>query len=138
MFFPKYFLDVLVVGLIVLLCGCMAQPQVMMLGDAGNPKTDAENIDIYYTKRPERDYKEIARIEVGDTNDEYNLEQILLKARGMGADAVIIIGRSGSYGYVSGAGTGSSVNGSTSTFGTYSGVSVGAGYGLVAVAIQYK
>ena len=123
---------------IFLLCGCMAQPQIIMFGEVGTPKSDAENIDIYYTKRPERNYIEIARIEVRDTNDEYNMEQILLKAKGMGSDGVIILGRSGSYGFVSGTGTGYTIGDSTNTFTTSSGLGVGVGYGLVAIAIRYK
>ena len=50
-----------------------------MLGEAGSPKTEAENIDIFHPKMPEQEYVEIARIEVGDTNDEYSLNQILMK-----------------------------------------------------------
>ena len=116
----------------------MAPPQVIMLGEAGTPKTDAEDIDIYYLTRPERSFKEIARIEVGATNDEYSMEQIMLKAREMGADGVIIVGRSGSISFAGGTGTGYTVGDSTNTFITSSGVGVGEGYGLVAVAIRYK
>ena len=119
---------------IFLLCGCMAEPQVIMLGNPGTPKTEAEDVDIYYATRHEQDYREIARIEVGDTNDEYCMGQILLKARGMGADGVIVLGRSGSYSYVSETGARRTIGNTT----TSSGVGVGAGHGLAAVAIRYN
>jgi hypothetical protein len=123
---------------IIFLHGCMAPPQVLMLGDAAPPKSDTEDIDIYYLTRPERDFSEIARIEVGDTNDEYSMEQILLKARGMGADGVIIVGRSGSYGLVSGLGTGYVIGDSSSAITSSTGMGVSEGYGLVAIAVRYK
>ena len=133
-----YFRYVIVISVFVFLSGCMAQPKVLILGEAGSPKTEAENIDIFYTKRPEQEYVEIARIEVGDTNDEYSLNQILMKARSMGADGVVIIGRSGSYGPVISSGTGYTSGNNANTFVTSSGLTVSEGYGLVAIAIRYK
>lgn len=134
----SYFRKLLVITLFVFMSGCMAQPKVLMLGEAGNPKTESDNIDIFYTKIPEQGYVEIARIEVGDTNDEYSLNQILVKARSIGADGVIIIGRSGSYGPVIGSGTGYTSSNRASTFVTSSGLTVSEGYGLVAIAIRYN
>ena len=57
-------------------------------------------MDVFYTTKPDREYTEIARIICGDTDDSWNLEQILMKAREIGADAIIVIGRSCSYGVV--------------------------------------
>ena len=45
----------------------MAQPEVTMLKEAGTPKASTDHIDIFYTKTPDKDYDEIAKIEVGDT-----------------------------------------------------------------------
>ena len=104
----------------------MAQPEVMMLGETSAPKSPTEQIDIFYTKLPDRSYEEIAKIEVGDTDDNWNLEQIKIKAREIGADGAIIIGRVGSYSYDTGIGT------------TNVSIGVGEGYGLVAIAIKYK
>ena len=110
----------------------MASPEVTMIGKAGTPKPPLENIDIYYTKKPEQDYEEIAIIKVGDTDDNWSLKQIKIKARELGADGAIIIGRPGSYVYVTGVGTGSD------SFAASTGVGAGEGYGLEAIAIRYK
>jgi hypothetical protein len=110
----------------------MAKPEVTMFMEAGEPKAATDHIDIYVTKTPEKDYEELAKIEVGDTDDDWSLSQIKIKAREIGADAVIITGRVGSYGYVAGTGT----NAGTST--TTTGLGVGEGYGLVGIAIRYK
>jgi len=117
---------------IFFLYGCMAQPEVTMFREASAPKSPTEHIDIFYTKQPDRSYEEIAKIEVGDTDDNWNLEQIKIKARELGADGVIIIGRVGSYGYSTGTGT------STGSFATATAIGVSEGYGLVAIAIKYK
>ena len=109
----------------LILSGCMAIPEVTMLREAHPPKQATEHIDVFYTKPPDKPYDEIAKIKIGDTEDEWNLKQIRIKAREIGADAVIIIGHTGSYGY----GT---------TVGTTTIISVGEGYGMVAIAIVYK
>ncbi len=110
----------------------MAQPEVTMFGEAGTPKPSTVHVDTFYTEPPDREYDEIAQISVGGTDDNWNMEQIKIKARELGADGVIIIGRVGSYGYGTATGT------STGSFGTTGGIGVGAGYGLVAIAIIYK
>jgi hypothetical protein len=113
-----------------MLSGCastgflMAKPEVMMLGEASSPKASSDKIDIFYTKKPERKYDEIAKISVGDTDDDWSIKQIKIKARELGADGAIIIGRVGSYGIATG-------NNSML-------LGVGEGYGLVAIAIKYK
>ena len=112
--------------------GCMASPEVTMLKEPHAPKQATEHIDVFFTKTPDRPYEEIAIIKVGDTEDEWNLKQIKLKAREMGADGVIITGRVGTYGYGTGIGAPSGNISTTSIIG------VGEGYGLVAIAIVYK
>jgi hypothetical protein len=124
--------------LVFVLAGCsstgflMASPEVTIIGNTGDPKSPTENIDIYYTKKPEQNYEEIAIIKVGDTDDNWSFKQIKIKARELGADGAIIIGRTGSYVYVTGVGTG------TNSFSTSTGVGAGEGYGLEAIAIRYK
>jgi|GEM_PF-728660 len=112
------------------LYGC-ASARVTMLTPAYTPKDVNANIDIYQTKPPEKKYKEIALIKCGDTRDDRNLKQILLKAREIGADGIILVGRVGtqSFGPMSGAVVGNIFFGS--------GLSIGRGYGLEAVAIKY-
>jgi len=90
------------------------------------------NIDIYYTNTPDKKYEEIAIIKVGDTDDDWSLKQIKIKAREIGADGAIIIDRTGSYVSVTGMGTG------TDSFSTSSGIGAGESYGLEAIAIRYK
>ena len=124
--------------IICVISGCastgflMAKPKVTMLGEAGIPKSPMANIDIYYTNTPDNKYEEIAIIKVGDTDDDWNLKQIKIKAREIGADGAIIIGRPGSYVYVTNMGT------STDSFSTSSGIGAGEGYDIEAVAIRYK
>ena len=76
------------------------------------------------TAKPTQEYIEFAQITVGDTNDKWYLEQITKKAREIGADTVIIIGKTGSYG------VGVPIG--------YSAYVVNQGYGMTAVAIKYK
>ena len=97
-----------------------------MIGEPSTPKSPTEKIDIFYTKVPERSYEEIAKIEVGDTDDNWNLKQFKIKARELGANGAIIIGRVGSYSYGTDIGT------------TNVTIGAGEGYGLVAIAINYK
>ena len=103
----------------------MASPEVTMLKESHPPKQTTDHIDVFYTKPPDKPYDEIAKIKIGDTEDDWNLKQIKIKAREIGADGVIIIGRVGSYGY----GT---------TVGTTAIIGAGEGYGMVAIAIVYK
>lgn len=76
----------------------MAKPNVISFGQFYPAKEEDSNIDVYNTIRPDRSYTEIAEISCADTDDSWNLKQILIKARGIGADGIIIIGRTGSYG----------------------------------------
>ncbi|NEX12202.1 MAG: hypothetical protein C1942_05820 [Prosthecochloris sp.] len=98
----------IIIFTLFILSGCastgflMAKPEVMMLGEAGPSKSPTDKIDIYYTKKPESNYAEIAKISVGDTDDDWCIKQIKLKAKELGADGAIIIGRVGSYGMATG------------------------------------
>ena len=99
----------------------MAKPKVTLFGNTTYPQKDVGAvIDIYMTNKPLQEYIEFAQITCGDTNDKWCLEQISKKAREIGADAVIIIGKAGSISM-----------GSTYTV-------VSEGYGMTAVAIKYK
>lgn len=99
----------------------MAKPQVTMFGSAiYPPKAESANIDVYRTNKPAQEYVEFAQITCEDTNDKWCLEQISKKAREIGADAVIIIGKTGSVGIPIGS--------------TY----MVSEYGMTAIAIRYR
>jgi|SRR5207247_7077778 len=102
----------------------MARPKVTLFGPAYPPKDSTATIEVFQSQKPDRPYQEIARIEVGDTDDNWSMKQILIKAREIGADAVIIVGRSGVYGV--GAPVGSAVYAASEE------------YGMVAIAIRFK
>ncbi len=102
----------------------MAKPTMTVYGPTYPPKDSTAVIEVFHSQKPDRPYQEIARIEVRDTDDNWNLKQILIKAREIGADAVVIVGRSGTYGVDVPAG---SMLYATSEQ-----------YGMVAVAIRYK
>ena len=102
----------------------MARPKVLLYGESYPPRADTSAIEVFHAQRPSREFVEIGKIEVADTDDSWSIRQIRIKAREIGADAVIIIGKSGSYA------TGIPV-GSQS-------VAVAQDYGMVAVAIRYK
>lgn len=76
------------------------------------------------TNNPAKEYLEFAQITCGDTNDNWNLEQITKKAREIGADGIIIVGKTGSSGVGIPMGTSTYV--------------VSEDYGMIAVAIKYK
>jgi len=117
-------------SLMLLFFGCastgflMAKPKVTMFGNAYPPKSENATIDVYMTTKPTQEYIEFARITIGDTNEKWCIEQITKKAREIGADAVIIIGKAGSYGVGIPLG--------------YSAYVVSEEYGMTAVAIKYK
>lgn len=103
----------------------MAKPKVVLIGETYSPRSYDAEIDVYITSKPSVEYIEFAKIECNDTNDEWNLNQIKMKAREIGADGVIKIGKasSGSFGVPVGTGMYSYFNES---------------YGMNAVAIKYK
>lgn len=102
----------------------MAKAKVTMFGDAYSSKDAGEKIDVYITNRPTQEYIEIAKITCADTNDKWSLDQITKKAREIGADAVIIVGKAGSTGV-----------GVPMGYSTYV---VSEEYGMTAIAIKYK
>lgn len=121
----------LAVALASILCaGCastgflMASPKVTMFGSAYPSKAPDSPLDVYRAAKPQRDFVELAEISCGDTDDDWNLRQVLLKAREIGADGVILLGQSGSYGL--GVPIGNMVYATQE------------GYGLRAVAIRYR
>lgn len=102
----------------------MAKPKVTVYGSVYPSKSVNDKIDVYNTTRPNVEYFEIAQISCGDTDDEWSMKQILMKAREIGADGIIITGRSGSYGV--GVPIGNMA------------FAVAEGYGITAIAIKYK
>lgn len=117
------------VALIMFVVSCsstgflMAKAKVNMYHTAYPQKNENATIDIYRSKKPDKEYIEFAEISCGDTNDDWSLKQILIKAREIGADGIIIIGESGSYG------VGVPI-GNTAYYASE-------GYGINAIAIKY-
>ena len=123
----KIFRDaILILVLTLILYGCasngflMARPKVTLFGASYPAKEENGKIDVFITTKPTQEYIEFAQITCNDTNDEWSMKQILKKAREIGADGIIIIGKTGSYGTVN------------------SGVVVSQQYGIAAIAIKYK
>lgn len=110
--------------LLAFLAGCMATPKVIRFGPSFGSKSPNAPVEVFQTRVPDRPYQEIALISVGDTDDDYCMEQILLKARELGADAVILKGRVGT----------------TAVAVPVGGMALASGsdYGLSAIAIRYK
>lgn len=102
----------------------MAKAKVTLFSDSYPPKEEEAKIDVYMTNKPTQVYIEFAQITCGDTNDKWSLEQITKKAREIGADGIIIIGKVGSSGIGVPIGTSTYV--------------VSEEYGMTAVAIKYK
>ena len=126
----KSFFTLLLVLSILLVASCastgflMAKPKVTLYGRIYPSKDIDTKIDVYNTTKPNVQYLEIAQISCGDTEDDWNMKQILMKAREVGADGIIITGRSGSYGM--GVPIGNLA------------FAVAEGYGITAIAIKYK
>lgn len=102
----------------------MAKAKVTLFGDSYPAKSEDAKIDVYMTNKPKQEYVDFAKITCGDTNDNWSLEQITKKAREIGADGIIIIGKAGS------SGVGVPIGNSTYV--------VSEEYGMMAVAIKYK
>lgn len=98
----------------------MAKPEVSLFGPTYPARDVSVPIEVFQSRMPDRPYTDIARIEVADTDDSWSMSQILKTAREIGADAVIVSGRSGSY----------AVGSSTYV--------AAKNYGLVAIAIKFK
>ncbi len=91
---------------------------VTMLSSAYPTKPADAPIEVFVTKKPSKEYVEIAIIGFGNGHDEAIINAIKVEARKVGADAIIIMGRAGSLS--SGHTTGNEAS------------------GLTAVAIKYK
>jgi hypothetical protein len=102
----------------------MAKAKVTLFGDSYPPKNEDAKIDVYMTNKPTQEYVEFAQITCRDTNDKWSLEQITKKAREIGADGIIIIGKAGASGVGIPMGNLAYV--------------VSEEYGMNAVAIKYK
>src|SRR5690606_11561648 len=95
---------ILFLSLIVLFSGCastgflMAKPEVTLFGETYPPKDEETQIDVFMTNKPSQEYLEIAQIIVKDTSEKWCLDQIKKKARELGADGIVILGKAGSYG----------------------------------------
>ena len=115
---------------IIVFSGCvstgflMAKAKVTFFGEAYPPKDEITKIDIYITKKPIKEYIEFAQITCKDTSDKWSLEQIIKKAREIGADGIIISGKAGSTGVGIPMGNSAYV--------------VSEEYGITAIAIKYE
>lgn len=115
---------------IISIMGCastgflMAKPQVSLYGQTYPAKSIDAKVDVFNTAKPDRDYIEIAKITCGDTDDSWSIKQVLIKAREIGADAIIIVGKAGSQGVGVPMGNMAYV--------------VTEDYGISAIAIKYK
>ena len=124
----EYFFYLLVS--LLLFSGCastgflIAKPDVTLFGEKYPPKDAGVTIDVFITNKPTQEYLEIAQITCKDTNDKWNLDQIMKKAREIGADGVIIVGKAGSSGV-----------GIPIGLTTYV---VSEEYGMTAIGIRYK
>lgn len=95
-----------IIFLIFLISGCqstgflMAKAKVTMINEPYPAKDENSNIEVYITNVPSDPYIELAQITCDDTEDDWCLKQIKIKAREIGADGIIIIGKSesGSFG----------------------------------------
>jgi hypothetical protein len=112
--------------LLIFISGCastgflMAKPEVTMFGNAYSPKSEEAKIDVYITSLPTTEYVEFAQISCADSEDTWNMEQILKEARKIGADGIIVTGKTGAF----------AVGGAT--------YAASRQYGITAIAIKYK
>lgn len=126
----RYRLIIYLLVTALIISGCastgflMAKAKVTLLGESYPAKSEDAKIDVYMTNKPTQEYVEFAKITCGDTNDKWSLEQITKKAREIGADGIIIIGKAGT------SGVGVPIGNSTYI--------VSEEYGMTAVAIKYK
>lgn len=126
----RYILIIYLLVSALIISGCastgflMAKAKVTLLGESYPAKNEDAKIDVYMTNKPTQEYVEFAQITCGDTNDKWSLEQITKKAREIGADGIIIIGKAGT------SGVGVPIGNSTYI--------VSEDYGMTTVAIKYK
>jgi hypothetical protein len=120
----KPFLVIVVSVICAVVSGC-ATAEFTAYREVFQPKPSDAKVDVYHTVLPKLEYVEIGMISCSDTDDNWNIKQVVKKAREIGADAIIILGRVGTYG------AGIPV-GNTMVYGADE------GYGIRSVAIRYK
>ena len=76
----------------------MAKPKVTMISEPYPAKEENANIEVFITNVPSEPYIELAQISCDDTEDDWCLKQIKIKAREIGSDGIIILGKSTSGG----------------------------------------
>ena len=76
----------------------MAKAKITMINEPYPAKEESANIEVYITNPPSAPYIELAQITCDDTEDDWCLKQIKIKAREIGADGIIILGKSASGG----------------------------------------
>ena len=77
--------------------GCTRRTHSVLYTEPYPPKGQNSKIDVYNTLAPTRPYREIGEIEVR-SNGAKSIKKILLVARRMGADGVILQGPAGTQG----------------------------------------
>ena len=124
----RYVTLILIISTLIISCAStgflMAKPEVTMYAKPYPSKTKDAPIDVFQTAKPDREYIEIAKISCCDLDDKWNMQQILIKAREIGADGIIIVGKAGTA-------TGLVPVGEMV-------IAADEAYGIVAVAIVYK
>jgi len=115
---------VLFAVIVIFLSACMSKAVVVLYGQPYPAKVDSVQIDVYRSVKPSKAYIEVGEISCKDTNKEWALNQLKIKAREIGADGLIILGP-----------------GATSSGGYLVGnvvVSSSESHGYNAIAIRYK
>lgn len=115
---------VLFAVIVIFLSACMSMAVLVLDGQPYPAKIDSVQIDVYRSIKPSKAYIEVGEISCKDTNKEWALNQLKIKAREIGADGLIILGP-----------------GATSSGGCLVGnvvVSSSESHGYNAIAIRYK
>ena len=115
---------VLFAVIVIFLSACMSKAVVVLYGQPYPTRIDSVQIDVYRSIKPSKAYIEVGEISCRDTNKEWALNQLKIKAREIGADGLIILGpgTTTSGGYVVGNVVVSSIE----------------SHGYNAIAIRYK
>ena len=83
---------VLFAVIVIFLSACMSKAVVVLYGQTYPAKIDSVQIDVYRSIKPSKAYIEVGEISCKDTNKEWALNQLKIKAREIGADGLIILG----------------------------------------------
>lgn len=100
----KVFGLLIIISVIMVFSSCqstgflMAKAKVTMINEPYPAKEENANIEVFITNLPSEVYIELAQISCNDTVDDWCLKQIKIKAREIGADGIIILGKSASNG----------------------------------------